>query len=58
MIKKESIHTIIHRDIKPDNILFTSNGIKICDLGSAKIFDDKNRSNPYVVNRYNIRLNI
>src|SRR6185369_7123298 len=34
---------LIHRDVKPDNILITKEGIpKLADLGLAKIQDDEN----------------
>ena len=36
-LKAISDHKIIHRDIKPDNIMFTRNGdVKLADLGIAK----------------------
>ena len=33
---------MIHRDCKPANILLTAtNGIKICDLGQARVIDSQ-----------------
>ena len=45
--------SIIHRDIKPDNILMTIDfpyKIKICDFGSAKKVSTQ--STPYIVSRF------
>ena len=38
-------HGVIHRDIKPDNILFTADGVpKLADLGIAKFLSDTQSS--------------
>lgn len=39
----KNIHNknIIHRDVKPDNICFHNNHIKIIDFGLSKLIDDK-----------------
>ena len=39
-------HKIIHKDIKPSNIIITNEGIpKVLDFGIASIFDEKNVNN-------------
>jgi len=35
---------IMHRDIKPPNILFHQGEIKIADFGFAKIVDESNKN--------------
>ena len=36
---------IIHRDIKPDNIIVTENGLKLIDLGISKNIKDSANTN-------------
>ena len=45
---------ITHRDLKPENVLLKDDEVRICDVGSSKILDQKpSRINtPYVVSRY------
>jgi eukaryotic-like serine/threonine-protein kinase len=38
---------IIHRDIKPDNILVKDNILKITDFGLSKIIEEKTRTNTF-----------
>lgn len=42
VLEVTSSHSVVHRDIKPDNILFTPEGIpKLSDLGIARVRTDK-----------------
>lgn len=42
---------IIHRDIKPDNILVNGNRVCLADFGTSKIFNGR-KSTPYISTRY------
>nr|XP_043616031.1 cyclin-dependent kinase F-4-like [Erigeron canadensis] len=41
-----------HRDLKPDNILVSGDVIKIGDLGSARMFDDRFPYTDYITTRW------
>ena len=41
------LNKILHRDIKPQNILIHKNSIKICDFGFAKIIKDNDLINTF-----------
>jgi serine/threonine protein kinase len=49
-----SLTNLCHRDLKPPNILINPQTfeVKICDFGSAKIFDKAESNVAYICSRY------
>ena len=47
-------NNVCHRDLKPPNILINVSTLelRICDFGSAKIFDQNERNVSYICSRY------
>ena len=39
-------HNVVHKDLKPLNILSVNNKLKICDFGIAKLIENTTRINP------------
>jgi serine/threonine-protein kinase len=39
-------HNIVHRDVKPDNIVLSSSGAMLLDFGIARVIEGGRRSSP------------
>ena len=47
-------HNVVHRDVKPDNIMFTADGVtpKLADLGIARLANERTRNTALTENGY------
>ena len=47
-------HNVVHRDVKPDNIMFTADGVtpKLADLGIARLANEKTRNTALTENGF------
>lgn len=54
ILLKSKLNHVCHRDLKPPNVLINDETleVKICDFGSAKILEKKEKNVAYIVSRY------